>query len=197
MPNRSHSFLSGYLLARNARFWQLAVQLRWLTLVAAALTIATELVIRYLGMHVQPAQLPQVLAALPWETLEHGARAAYTWLALLTLLGWAKQRLNHPFRWLPYCTEAVFPWYILHQSLIIVMLYWLMPLQLNAWLEPALVIAATVIGCLALHESVIRRVRWLRPLSGLTGPSPATTPAPAAPPDIRPMKASTCRYLCC
>lgn len=89
------------------------------------------------------------------------------------------------------------PWYILHQSLIIVMLYWLMPLQLNAWLEPALVIAATVIGCLALHESVIRRVRWLRPLFGLTGPSPATTPAPAAPPDIRPMKASTCRYLCC
>lgn len=108
MPNRSHS-LSGYLLARNARFWQLAVQLRWLTLVAAALAIATELVIRYLGMHVQLAQLPQVLAALPWETLEHGARAAYTWLALLTLLGWAKQRLNHPFRWLPYCTEAVFP----------------------------------------------------------------------------------------
>ncbi|AEQ96396.1 inner membrane protein [Xanthomonas oryzae pv. oryzicola BLS256] len=34
-------------------------------------------------------------------------------------------------------------------------------------------------------------------LFGLTGPSPATTPAPAAPPDIRPMKASTCRYLCC
>lgn len=190
-------FLSGYLLARNARFWQLAVQLRWLTLVAAALAIATELVIRYLGMHVQLAQVPQVLAALPWETLEHGARAAYTWLALLTLLGWAKQRLNHPFRWLPYCTEAVFPWYILHQSLIIVVLYWLMPLQLNAWLEPALVIAATVIGCLALHESVIRRVRWLRPLFGLRGPSPATTPAPAAPPDIRPMKASTCRYLCC
>ncbi|MCF5992844.1 acyltransferase, partial [Xanthomonas perforans] len=37
------------------------------------------------------------------------------------------------------------------------------------WLEPALVIAATVIGCLALHEYVIRRVRWLRPLFGLRG----------------------------
>lgn len=48
-------------------------------------------------------------------------------------------------------------------------LYWLMPLQLNAWLEPALVIAATVIGRLALHEYVIRRVRWLRPLFGLRG----------------------------
>ncbi|WP_055026601.1 acyltransferase family protein, partial [Xanthomonas euvesicatoria] len=162
-------FLLGYLLARSERFWQLAVQLRWLTLVAAVLAMATELGIRYLGMHMQPAQLPLALAALPWESLEHTARAAYTWLALLALLGWAKQRLNQPFHWLPYCTEAVFPWYILHQSLIIVALYWLMPLQLNAWLEPILVIAATVIGCLALHEYVIRRVRWLRPLFGLRG----------------------------
>ncbi len=173
MPNRFRSSL-GYLLARSERFWQLAVQLRWPTLITAVLAITTELGIRFLGMQVQPAQvqpaqLPPALAALPWQSLEHVARAAYTWLALLTLLGWAKQRLNRPFRWLPYCTEAVFPWYILHQSLIIVALYWVMPLQLNAWLEPALVIAATVVGCLALHEYVIRRVRWLRPLFGLRG----------------------------
>lgn len=102
-------FLLGYLLARSERFWQLAVQLRWLTLVAAVLAITAELGLRYLGMHMQPAQLPPALAALPWERLKHAARAAYTWLAPLTLLGWAKQRLNRPFGWLPYCTEAVFP----------------------------------------------------------------------------------------
>ncbi len=61
-------FLLGYLLARSERFWQLAVQLRWLTLVAAVLTITAELGIRYLGMHMQPAQLPPALDALPLGT---------------------------------------------------------------------------------------------------------------------------------
>ncbi|PPU95320.1 hypothetical protein XpopCFBP1817_08885 [Xanthomonas populi] len=41
--------------------------------------------------------------------------------------------------------------------------------HLTAWLAPTLVIAATVIGCLALHEFAIRRVRWLRTLLGLRG----------------------------
>ncbi len=176
-------FVQGYLLARRERFWQLAVQLRWLTLVAALVAIGTELGIRYASIQGQTAQLGAPLAALPWEAIEHSARAAYTWLALLTILGWARLRLNRPFRWLPYCTEAVFPWYILHQSLIIVTLYWLMPLHLNAWLEPALVIAATVTGCLALHEFAIRRVRWLRPLFGLR----ARRPRPASKTDSAPV----------
>jgi hypothetical protein len=33
--------------------------------------------------------------------------------------------------------------------------------------EPALILLGTVGGCALLHEFVIRRVRWLRPLFGL------------------------------
>ncbi|SBV52064.1 hypothetical protein XBLMG947_2854 [Xanthomonas bromi] len=62
-------FLVGYLLARSERFWQLVVQLRWPTLVTAVLAIATELGIRSVAMHGQPAQLPPALVAPPWQTL--------------------------------------------------------------------------------------------------------------------------------
>jgi hypothetical protein len=34
-------------------------------------------------------------------------------------------------------------------------------------MEPALVLLGTVGGCLLLHELLIRRSRWLRPLFGL------------------------------
>lgn len=172
----------GYALANNARFWTWAVQLRWSTLIAALLAIATELSIRQLGRSLDPAQLSEMLAAIRWDVVERLARAAYTWLALLTLFGWARHGLNRPFAWLPYCTQAVFPWYILHQSLIIVALYWLAPLHLGPWLEPALVLAATVAGCLLLHEYLIRRVRWLRPLFGMPmRESPIRTRAAATP----------------
>ena len=169
-------FLLGYLLAHNARFWRWAVQLRWLTLASAVLAITVELTLRAGGQSLLPAGLQTALAALPLGVIERLARAAYTWLALLALLGWARHRLNRPFAWLPYCTEAVFPWYILHQSLIIVALYWLAPFKLGAWLEPALVLAATVAGCLLLHELVIRRLRWLRPLFGVPA-RPRAAPA--------------------
>lgn len=67
----------------------------------------------------------------------------------------------------PTCAEAIYPWYVLHQSLMIAVLFWLKPMQLGPWMEPALVLLGTVGGCLLLHELLIRRSRWLRPLFGL------------------------------
>ncbi|MFZ4213850.1 hypothetical protein ACOZB2_20765 [Pantoea endophytica] len=77
----------------------------------------------------------------------------------------------------PVSTEAIYPWYMLHQSLIIVLLFWLRPLQLGPWLEPALLLGGTVGGCLLIHELLIRRVRWLRPLFGLRAEPPAASKA--------------------
>jgi hypothetical protein len=47
--------------------------------------------------------------------------------------------------------------------------------------EPVLLIVATVVGCALLHEFVVRRVRWLRPLFGL---APAPRPAKATAPTV-------------
>ena len=99
--------------------------------------------------------------------LSQTAQTLYLWTALLAILGWGKVFLDRPFRWLPYCTEAVYSWYMLHQSLIILLLFWLKPMSLGPWMEPALVVGGTVAGCLALHEFLIRRVAFLRPLFGL------------------------------
>ena len=90
-----------------------------------------------------------------------------TWLWILTVLGWAATLLDRPFRWLPYATEAVLPWYVLHQSLIVVIAYVLVPLKIGAIAEPLAVIAFTAIGCCVLHEFVIRRSRTMRYLFGL------------------------------
>ncbi len=99
------------------------------------------------------------------------------------MFGWARVLLDQPWRGLDYCREAVFSWYILHQTVLIVLLYWLRPLQLGPWLEPALLVAGTVAGCLLIHELLIRRVRWLRPLFGLRAhpPSPSVAGAATAP----------------
>lgn len=160
-------FVFGYAVARDEHFWHRVRHWRWPTLLLALLAMTTELGIRWAGRNLAPGTLSPALAALPWYTIERVARACYTWFALLALLGWSKTLLDRPFCWLPYCNEAVFPWYVLHQSLIIAMVYWLAPLDLGPWQEPLLVLACTVAGCATLHEVLIRRVAWLRPLFGL------------------------------
>ncbi|MGB3393881.1 MAG: acyltransferase family protein [Stenotrophomonas sp.] len=160
-------FLLGYVLATRAGFWNWARRLRWRTLVAAALAIGVELGLRWAGHHPPAGPMPEWALHVPWYTIERIARVTYTWMALLAIFGWGRALLDRPFRWLPYASEAVFSWYILHQTLIVALAYWLMPMKLGVALEASLVVAGTVAGCLLLHECLIRRIGWLRPLFGL------------------------------
>ena len=161
-------FLFGYLVSRQASFWERVANWRWTTLPVAVLGITIELSLKAVGRGILvPTHVPEWMFSMPWEEIEHVGRALYMWTALLTIFGWGYRWLNRPFRWLPYATEAVYPWYILHQSLIVLLAYWLIPLNLGGRIESALVIGGTIAGCLLLHECVIRRVGFLRPLFGL------------------------------
>lgn len=160
-------FLLGYLVARSEEFWSALRRLRKPLLAVAIASIGVELSLRALGVLFDGKEIPAWALQVPWYGIERAARAMYTWSALLTIFGWGYVLLNRPFRWLPYATEAVYPWYILHQSLTVPLAFALIPLRLGPVLEPLLVLGGTVAGCLALHEFVIRRVGVLRPLFGL------------------------------
>ena len=145
-------FLYGYLVARDAGFWAEVLRLRKWTL-ATALTLGVAYTFLD-GIWSQDVLFQQVL------------RNMYMWTMLLTILGWAHALLNRPFRWLPWATESVYPWYMLHQSLIIGVAYWLIPYKLGPVLEPLLVLVGTVGGCYAISE-IVKRIAWLRPCFGL------------------------------
>ena len=162
-------FLLGFLLARSQAFWTELLRLRRPLLVAAVV----------MGL----VYLPLVRSGIEWGDVALAAirclRGLYAWTTLLAILAWGHHLLNRPFRWLPYASEAVFPWYVIHQSATVVVAYWLVPLQLDAWLEASLVVAGTVAACLLGHE-IVRRVAWLRPLFGLKRRKPSVRPQPEA-----------------
>lgn len=161
-------FLYGYWIGTDAGIWAEMKRLRWQLLLAAICTFAVHLLLNKI-----------VASSAPdWQ------RAAYdffkylnAWAWLLLVLGWGHHLLNRPFRWLEYATEAVYPWYILHQTITVIAGYHFAKLSLGPTVESALVIAATVLGCLLLHEFVIRRVAFLRPLFGLKVPITARVTA--------------------
>lgn len=173
-------FLSGYLLAREPAFWERVASLRRRTLAIALSCIGIYLGLRYAGQVVGPDSWTQRVPDGVWLAISQTSQCLYLWAALLTILGWAKVALDRPFRWLPYCTEAVYPWYMLHQSLIVFLVFELRPLALGPVLEPFLVLAGTVAGCYLLHEYLIRRHDLLRPLFGLKGTRAKWSPSRAA-----------------
>jgi surface polysaccharide O-acyltransferase-like enzyme len=167
-------FLYGYAIARADGLWQALADMRRKTLSVAMVSITVYLLLRAAGRYLPADRIPHAVPEWVWGVISHGSQTLYLWTALLAIFGWGHALLDRPFRWLPYTTEAVYPWYMLHQSLIIPIAFALIPLHLGPVLEPALVLFGTVGGCLLLHEFVIRRSGVLRPLFGLKR-KPAST----------------------
>lgn len=166
-------FLYGYLIGRDEGLWGEIGRLRRSTLCLAVVAYpGTLLVADWAGEN------PTALQNLALFTIVYLNR----WLWLLAILGWGYTLLNRSFRWLPYATEAVYPWYIVHQTIIVVAGYELSKLALGPVIEPVLLVTITIGGCLVVHECLVRRVSWLRPLFGLKSRKKGAmrNPGPAA-----------------
>lgn len=149
-------FLYGYALARQAGFWGELARLRRPLAFGAMAMIVVYVPVLKLDMEFSEPVLALV------RTL----RGLMVWTTLLAVLAWARHALDRPFRWLPYASEAVFPWYVIHQSAIVLLAYWLVPLQLGAPVEATAVILGTLLACGLGHE-LVRRTPVVRPLFGL------------------------------
>jgi len=173
--------LFGYFAAKSPAFWR-AVE---------RATTPALLVALGLGMVLTAARLHWNTGS-PGETLLIAFRAGrvfYGWAVIAALLGLAQRFLNRRSRALSYLTEAVFPYYIIHQTVIVMVGYWLIPYRLPVLAEAAVVTGATVGSCLVGFE-VVRRIKPLRPLFGLqirtrsepapAGALPAAVGRPAA-----------------
>jgi len=160
-------FLLGYALARPGALWERIERARWPALAAA---LASWMFIAWYFGHYRDDAVPP--EALRW--LQRLLWPVQQWGAIVAILGFARRHApgDSPAR--RYLTGAVFPVYILHQTVIVVLAVKLGPLDLRPWLEGPLLVLATFALCLAGYES-IRRIGWLRPLFGL-GRRPRTRP---------------------
>ncbi len=135
-----------------ARVWRpmgLAALAAWVVVSAVNLSLAEDDVLP-----------PLWLAAL------RTVRAVQAWGGIIGLLGLAQRYLNHDHPWRTTLNEAVFPAYIAHQTVILVVEYWLRPAGLPSGAEFAVLVSATAAGSAAFYLGA-REIGWLRPFAGL------------------------------
>lgn len=150
------AFLIGFLLARHDGFWRNVERQRWVALGVAA-GCFTLFVLVYGGV-LAPSSIPKWFAGSVY--------GCYQWLAMVAVLGFARRYLTADGPVRRYLTDAIFPYYIVHQTAIIVIAHALKGSGLSAASEAAFVISGTALTCAMTYE-IVRRISWLRPLFGL------------------------------
>lgn len=153
-------FLFGVLL-RNARAVWEGIR-RWWE-VAAIIALIGYAAVVAVDLSLLDPILP---GAAPQHVLFEIARVFQGWGTIIALIGVADRWWNRDHALRPMLTEAVFPFYIIHQTVIVVVAWCLLPLALPALAEFAILLPATVIGCWLFYW-IGRRITPLRPLIGL------------------------------
>lgn len=76
----------------------------------------------------------------------------FTWCWLLTFLAYGRHLLSKENRLLCWARDASYPVYILHQTVMMIVAYWVIVLPYAPWTKFAIVLVATMVFSVALYE---------------------------------------------
>jgi glucan biosynthesis protein C len=158
-------FLYGYLFLSDARIMQAIERQGWLTLLAGSVSLLALL----LAMYGPPPldiwegtpgysprfELSQLLFAV----------VAWCWMLFALYLGMRLFNLRN--RLITYLNEAILPFYVLHYLVIVVVFFFITPLDLVVLVKFLLVLALSLAATLLVYEALIRRIPLVRQIFGM------------------------------
>ena len=154
-------FLLGALCAHAPECWPRFTALRWQALGIAATGWAAIVLWRALFARPLPGVDP-----MAWFPLMAAVHATTAWCAIVAACGFAARHLDRDGPARRYLTAAVFPVYIVHQTLIVTLAHTFKPLKLGPGVEATVLVVLTLTLSFAVFECV-RRSALLRPLFGM------------------------------
>jgi glucan biosynthesis protein C len=178
------AFLFGYLTPKSDVIWMRMAGVRWRVLAGALLSYCSMIGLAFLvlgaqgGWGAQMAASHSGLRTLELRTMGAAVYGLNQWLWILAVFGITRHYLANrdgPIR--RYLTDAIFPFYIIHQTTIEVVGHYLARVRLPLGIEATLLIGATTVSCFATYE-IVRRIRPLGPFFGLnpSGAAPSVSP---------------------
>jgi glucan biosynthesis protein C len=160
----------GVLLASMRDAWDWLRDRRRTSLVASLLLTVIGLPALHYGVMPRDGWMDAVYANV------------FTWCWLMTFLGYGRHALSFSNKLLAWARDASYPVYILHQTIIVVIAYFVVGLSWSPWAKYGFVLVATLASSVACYEFVLRRFAVTRLLFGIKQPATPARPAPASAP---------------
>ena len=154
-------FWLGYILVSRPAFWQqLASQRRIFLIATIIFTIVLYGMLTIVGYKRIDTEL-----ALDVTYFINGL--FLMWASVLMSVGYSYHYLNRNHPILPYLNQAVYPFYILHQTVIVIIGYWILKTNLGIY-SGFLVVSLSTLGvCVTLYWLLIRPFKLTRLLFGI------------------------------
>ena len=151
-------FAYGYMIISNNRI-QDAIKRYWKgTLVVAIILTLLDIYFEFF------IDLPHVFSV--WMGVLT-LKALLAWCWIITILGFGSRYLNFNNRFLGYASEAVLPFYILHQTIIIIVGFYVVQWSMGIAPKYFIIVALSFVGIMAIYELLVRRINVLRFLFGM------------------------------
>ena len=151
-------FISGFMIISNQRLQERIQQMCWYSLgLALVLTGA------YLFLEFNTSPILYSIGEMPADLIV----APVAWCWLLTVFGFGMKHLNFNTPFLKYANEAVLPFYILHQTVIVGLGYFVVQWAIPDWLKFLFILTASFLVSMGLYEFLVRRFNPLRFLFGM------------------------------
>ena len=156
-------FVCGFILYAHEGFAR-AIRRDWRILLAGA--IITSVAWASLALTTEDldieAPIRTARQALMWSVVSANA---WCWSAFLLFVG--MRTLDFTNKWLVWGQEAVLPFFLLHQPVIMVIAYYVVQWNLGIFPKLLIVVIGSLLVTLSLYEFVIRRVGFLRTVFGM------------------------------
>ncbi|MFN8454139.1 MAG: acyltransferase family protein [Anaerolineae bacterium] len=149
----------GYILVAEPRFQQ-AIRRHFLAAIILAGLTTTG------GLMVYQAGIPAPYGSTNYALLMT-LRVFNSWFWLLAIFGLGQRYFNFKNSFLAYAGEASLPFYMLHQTVIVVIGFFIAEWPLGVLPKYAILAVTSFVIIMALYELLIRRLNLLRFLFGL------------------------------
>jgi glucan biosynthesis protein C len=171
--------LAGFLVVSDDRLQASIQRLRWVSLPVGLVLVGLFLALLQIfvvGLGMVPTY-GTWLYALGW-----GLRVLASWCLVLAILGFGRKHLDFSTPLLTYANEAVLPFYILHQTVILGVGYFVVQWAIPDLLKWLIILPVSFILIMALYEFLVRRHNVMRVLFGMKPlpKAPAAQPLEAA-----------------
>jgi glucans biosynthesis protein C len=112
------------------------------------------------------------LITLPWtddtvETIFDVTAIFVSWFTVITIVAYSQHYLNKPHPWLSKVSEGLYPFYILHQTVIIAIGYYVCQLDWSISTKYWSISFLTLISCVCFYILLIRPFNVMRFLFGM------------------------------
>ena len=152
-------FLYGFILFSNTKLQESIKQFRWVSLVLAV--TCTFFLAR------ENAHYGSAVFGSRGYMIVNGLFGANAWLWSVTVFGLGMKRLNFQNKFLTYANEAVLPFYILHQTVLLCVGYFVVRWDIPVVAKFAVISSISFLLVIVIYEFLVRRWNAMRFLFGM------------------------------